>query len=133
MNNVKIGIESGSPRILEIYKPGITVEKIRKVVRDLRKNDVGVTLNWMFGFPEETDDDLKASIDLARELKSDWDTISSLSPYYGTDMFDLLDEEAKKKWKYFYHTMKVPVMNPNLDPELIEEFLFINDGRTWEK
>ena len=127
MNKAKLGIESGSERILKIYKPQYNKDKIRNVVSILKENDIFVSLNWMFGFPEETDADLQASIDFATELHGDWNTISSLAPYYGTDLFDELPEDKKNSWKGYFHTMKHPVMNDRLSETLITKFLDINN------
>jgi radical SAM superfamily enzyme YgiQ (UPF0313 family) len=127
LKTVKLGIESGSERILKIYKPQYQKDDIRSIVQTVKDLDIGVSLNWMFGFPEETDDDLKESIAFAKELDADWNTISSLAPYYGTDLFDQLPEDQKKHWRGFYHTMKKPVMNEKLSQELIDEFLAVNN------
>lgn len=127
LKTAKLGIESGSKKILKIYKPQYNKDDIRKVIKSLRDNDIGITLNWMFGFPEETNADLEESIAFAKELNGDWNTISSLAPYYGTDLFDELPEEKKIGWKGWYHTMKTPIMNDGLDPKLIDEFLAVNE------
>lgn len=127
MNAVKLGIESGSNKILKIYKPQYNKDDIRKVVKILRDNELFVSLNWMFGFPEETDDDLEDSIAFARELGADHNTISSLAPYYGTDLFDELGDYDKMQWKGYFHTMKKPIMNDNLSEDLIDEFLAVNE------
>lgn len=127
MTRAKLGIESGSEKILKIYKPQYNKDAIRNVVRILKENDINPSLNWMFGFPEETDADLRDSIDFALELAGSWNTISSLAPYYGTDLFDELPEAERKNWRGFYHTMKKPVMNPDLSENLINEFLDINN------
>lgn len=127
LKRVKLGVESGSERILKIYKPQYDKKEIRRIVKVLKGLGIETSINWMFGFPEETDEDLRQSIAFARELGATHNTISSLAPYYGTDLFDLLPTEQKKSWKGLMHTMKKPIMNPGLDEALIDEFLAVNN------
>lgn len=129
MVQCKLGVESGSQRILDIYRGGIKKDRIREAVSLLKKHDVPVTTTWMYGFPEENDDDLKQTIEFAREINPKWNTISSVAPYYGTDLFDQLSEDIKKQWKFFYHNSRIPIMNPDLSLELIDEFLGLNDEK----
>ena len=129
MVQCKLGVESGSQGILDTYRH-MKKDRIRETVRLLQKHDVDVSCNWMYGYPEETDDDLRQTIEFARELEPvKWHTISSLAPYFGTEMYDQLPEEEKKNWKVHWHNMKVPVMNPTLSQELIDEFLSLNDQK----
>jgi len=126
---IKLGIESGSQRILNEYKQGTKLETIREVIPMLKKAGIEVHGNWLYGFPNETDDDLRETISLIHELDCNWNTISSLAPYPGTELFEQLDEKSQSNWKLFYHNVKQPVMNKNLSMALIEELLAVNEDK----
>jgi len=126
---IKLGIESGSQRMLDEYKQGTKLETIREVIPMIKKAGIEVHGNWLYGFPNETDDDLRATISLIHELDCDWNTISSLAPYPGTELFEQLDEKSQNNYKLFYHNVKQPVMNKNLSMDLIEELLAVNEDK----
>ena len=60
----------------------------------------------MTGFPNETDEDLKKTIE-PEKIDPDYYVLSILSPYFGTKMYyDMMDmgyELDKQPWEYFYH------------------------------
>jgi radical SAM superfamily enzyme YgiQ (UPF0313 family) len=129
LRKLKLGIESGSQAMLDKYKQGTKLETIREIIPLIKKTGIEVHANWLYGFPDETNEDLQATINLIHELDCDWNTISSLAPYPGTELFEELDDKSKASWKYFYHNVKQPVMNKNLSMDLIEELLAVNDNK----
>jgi len=127
---IKIGVESGSERMLKWMQKFETKDQIRKAVKLIKKHGISLTTYFMAGFPTETNDDLRQTIDFAKELESDYYSLGIVSPYYGTDIYFMLKEEGKLKneedWEYFFHqSSKGMEYNKNLDPKLVEEFLSI--------
>lgn len=66
---VYLGVESGSPRMLEFMNKGISVEQIRKAVNLCKKYDIRTYCSMIAGLPSETYEDYKMSKRLMRELK----------------------------------------------------------------
>ena len=66
------GVESGSPRILERINRNITLEQIEKAVNLCRETRIKVSCSFMLGFPDETKEDLKATLKFAEKLDPDW-------------------------------------------------------------
>ncbi|MEM1514947.1 MAG: radical SAM protein [Candidatus Bathyarchaeia archaeon] len=74
---VQIGIESGSPHIIEKYMPGkalpFTPEEWPKIVREaaqiLRENKWFCYATLMIGFPDESAEDIAYTVKIIRELK----------------------------------------------------------------
>lgn len=67
--HINIGVESGSPRILEILKKGITVDMTIEVNRRLAKRPTIIPLyNFFSGIPQETEADIKLSTELILKL-----------------------------------------------------------------
>ena len=128
---VKLGFESGSDRILKMIQKDETTDDMREGVKMLKKSGVPFTAYFMTGFPDETDDDLKKTIDFAKEIKADFYSISVLAPYFGTKMyFDLMEngyELDKKPWEYFFHQTSELMVNSNISQKVLKEYLSLNE------
>lgn len=133
----RIGAESGSNKVLKLMQKYQTKEDVRKGAALIKKYGIGLTVYFMAGFPGENNDDLKETIEFAKELKADYYSLGIVSPYYGTDVYFKLLNQGKigksESWEYFYHQSLEPVGNTNLDPKIIEEFLSISKLYAWDK
>ena len=69
---VKIGFESGSNRILSQVKKLETKEEMLKGAEMLKKAGVPFSAYFMAGFPGETDDDVRETIDFAKKIEADY-------------------------------------------------------------
>jgi len=67
-DNLIIGAQSGSARVLEAAKRGHGVQEVRDAVRIGVQEGFRINVDMIFGMPEETPDDAAASLALAREL-----------------------------------------------------------------
>ena len=86
----------------------------------------------MAGFPNETDEDLKQTLQFAKEIDADYYSLSILAPYYGTTLYNEFiktNHIDKEHWEYFYHQSGAMIMNDQLSKNLIEEFLSLNDRK----
>ena len=64
-----IGIESGSPRILKLFRKGVTVDDILEANRRLSRNHrIIAAYNWILGTPTETPADVALTIKLITTL-----------------------------------------------------------------
>jgi radical SAM superfamily enzyme YgiQ (UPF0313 family) len=68
---VSIGVESGSPRILELIEKRITVEQVLRANRRLRGSGVTFNFAFMAGFPTETWEDIDQTVDLMVRLQDE--------------------------------------------------------------
>ncbi len=127
----KIGVESGSPRILKEISKGETKEDILKGVRLLQKHGVPVTIYLMTGFPGETNEDLQQTIDFAKLLKPDFCSLSILSPYYGSKIFDneiaIGNRLDKLPLENFFHQSGKLLPSCDISREMLEEFWALSD------
>jgi radical SAM superfamily enzyme YgiQ (UPF0313 family) len=88
---IDIGMESGDPGMLVRIGKGVTVERVLDVLRWCRELGLHVVVNLMFGWPEETDAELDATIgfmERAAGLASAWNARGVLVPYPGTEIYD---------------------------------------------
>lgn len=88
-NSIKVGIESGSERILTLMDKGITLEHIRESAQLFR--DVGIhwTAYFMMGVPTETKEDIKKTVNLLYKIRPGFASIGVYEPFPGTKLFDI--------------------------------------------
>ena len=67
---VRLGVESGSQKILNLMQKGITVEQIRDAVTSFAMAGIKTTTYWVIGHPGETEEDFRMTLDLVEELKN---------------------------------------------------------------
>lgn len=130
-NRIKIGVESGSDRILKMIQKGITKKQIYQTVSLIKEARIPLTVYLMAGFPGETDNDLKETIELAKEINAEYYSLSILAPYYGTQIYKELELNGgvgdKKHWEYFFHQSGDMIVNRHLNPTIVDEFLSLNE------
>lgn len=129
---IKIGVESGNKEILKKINKGITPELVLEKIKLIKKYDLSVTSYFMIGFPGETDQQARETIELAKRIEADYYSLSILAPYYGTSFYDDFikkngDKEIRKHWEYFYHQSRDMILNANLSSEVVEEFFSLNE------
>jgi len=97
-DEVFIGIESGSPEIrLSIHKLG-TIQNVIDVVRGLLAGGIHVKGYFMCGFPDETENQLRETLNLAHTLHNIAmstpgcfrPVVFQFRPYHGTKLFNQL-------------------------------------------
>lgn len=88
-NSLKIGIESGSPRILKLMKKVITVEQIKNQAKVLNRSGIHWTGYFIMGLPTETKEEIYATLRLMKEIKPDFASLSVYEPFPGTELFEL--------------------------------------------
>jgi radical SAM superfamily enzyme YgiQ (UPF0313 family) len=66
---LRIGVESGSQRVLDLMQKDITLEQIRGAIALCARFEIRTLLNFMVGIPGETWDDVCRSLDLVDELE----------------------------------------------------------------
>ena len=99
-----IGIEAGAPRVRkQINKLG-TRDDIVSVVHHVLEQGIDVKGYFIYGFPDETEEDYCATLDLAKELKlislktkgNFRTSVFQFRPYHGTKLYnDLIAKYGK--------------------------------------
>ncbi len=86
-SRIHYGVESGVNRILENLRKGITVEMARRAFELTKKVGIETAAYFMFGCPGEKLEDIKQSIELAKELKPDYVHFTVLTPFPATEIY----------------------------------------------
>ncbi len=97
-SHVHLPVQAGSDRILSAMKRGYTAMEYRSIIRRLRRvnPDISISSDFIVGFPGETEDDFRRTLDLVEEVAFD-DSFSFLySPRPGTPAAGLADETPEQ-------------------------------------
>lgn len=98
---LKVGLESGNNKTLKILNKGETIEQIKEGVKTAKRHNMVVLLTTMVGFPWETEEDVKRTYDVTKELMlyktklGDSLQSSVIMPYPHTLLYKLAE---KKGW-----------------------------------
>ena len=65
----RLGIESGSARVLELMNKRITPQQIRMSLVNLAHAGIKTSTYWVIGYPGETEEDFMETLNLILELK----------------------------------------------------------------
>jgi anaerobic magnesium-protoporphyrin IX monomethyl ester cyclase len=85
---VEYGIESCSNKVLKLIKKNITVDQIKHTVKMTSDCGMRVLGSFIFGFPEDNEEDLKETINIASDLKLDFVTCYYATPYPGSELYE---------------------------------------------
>ncbi len=92
---VDFGIESGSESMLKTIKKGIPYDKIEETFGYC--NEVGLVslANFIIGFPDETEEQLRDTIEMAKRINSTQRTFFFFMPSPGSELYEKLVKEGK--------------------------------------
>ncbi|MCW4052460.1 MAG: radical SAM protein, partial [Candidatus Bathyarchaeota archaeon] len=91
---IKYGVESGSQKMLDVMKKGITLESVRRAFKLTRKAGIKTQAFFLFGLPWETPETAKKTIEFAKEIKPDSAQFAVVVPHPGTELYDLCLEKG---------------------------------------
>ena len=99
---IHLPFQSGSNRILELMKRSYTIEHYLDLIDKARKiiPDVSLSTDIISGFPTETEDDHKMTLDVIREVKYDGAYMFKYSPREHTKAYSIhysVDDEVKTR------------------------------------
>ncbi len=83
-----VGFESGDPEALKAMRKGVKRERMLEFMRDARKAGVLIHGCFIFGFPGETAESIRRTIDFAMELGPDTVQFYPIMVYPGTEAYD---------------------------------------------
>jgi sugar phosphate isomerase/epimerase len=90
-SGVDIGMESADPGMLLRIGKGVTVERVLDVLAWCKQLGIHTVVNLMFGWPDETDAELDATIaflDRAAPLAGGFNARGVVVPYPGTQIYE---------------------------------------------
>jgi radical SAM superfamily enzyme YgiQ (UPF0313 family) len=89
---ILFGAESGVQKNLGTIRKGITLDQIRKAVKDAKDVGIKVSTPFMFGIPGETFEEGLQTIEFAIDLDPDIANFHAITPFPGTYLYDNLEK-----------------------------------------
>ena len=87
-NQINIGCESGSPKILKDVRKGVKIEKIEKVFKWAKNYGIKTRAFFLLGMPNETIWDIWKTERFIKRANPDVVGFTMLCPYPGSDFYD---------------------------------------------
>lgn len=111
LNTIYFGVESGSQRILNLMKKGITLKQAEDAVKNAKNAELEVLTSYILGYPGETIDDMNKTIDFSIKLDPDYCQYSILTPFPGTPIYhDLKSKDLINTEKWERYTVMKPIL-----------------------
>ena len=100
--HLHLPVQHGSDSVLKAMNRGYTAQRFKNLVREIRAAMPEITLSTdiLTGFPGETEDDVRQTLDLMEETKFLYSYMYHFNPREGTKAFDLpgrIAEEVKRE------------------------------------
>jgi len=97
MHWIAIGIESASEHVRDgVVKGRFKFEDIIKTVDRVKEYDYNIGANYIFGLPDDDEESMRNTLDLAKEINSEWANFYSAMAYPGSALH-LLAKKNKVK------------------------------------
>jgi anaerobic magnesium-protoporphyrin IX monomethyl ester cyclase len=119
---IEIGIESGSDRILNFIRKNTNKTEIAQAVKRARDAGLKVKGNFIFGFPTETKESLKETIDFAKSIGLAYFQQNFLTVWPGCEI--AVDPQqygqVETDWTRLAHQRVTFIPNGLTEPELVQ-------------
>ena len=131
---VEVGLETGNQESLNLYKQRVTLSTTEEVLGCLRDEGLAACSFMVNGFPNQTVDDMKRSIDwvcsLIQKDLLQASYLQVLVPYPGSDMYDHPDTYGMKilHHDYRYYSEDMPPVFDSLLTKSDEAYKQFQDG-----
>jgi anaerobic magnesium-protoporphyrin IX monomethyl ester cyclase len=96
-DNIWMGAESGSQKILDAMDKGTTIEQIYESTKLIKKYRMRPSFFIQFGYPGETKEDIEKTIKMINELLPTDIGISVSYPLPGTKFYEMVQAELNEK------------------------------------
>lgn len=121
------GIESGSQKMLDTMRKGVTVEQAKTAIRLTRKYLGWADCSFMIGTPGENRKTIQETIDFCKEIDLAPEVIFFVTPYPGTELYRMALQQGKIKDEEEY------ILNLGEQGENIRvNFSELTDVELWE-
>jgi radical SAM superfamily enzyme YgiQ (UPF0313 family) len=113
---IAIAIETVSPRLQKMVKKNLNLEKVKKMIDVCVQSGMFVRGFFMLGFPTETEQELKATINFACKSKLHDTRFFLVNPFGGTELSKQIELKGKfplniKDEDFDYHAMPFNISN----------------------
>ncbi|HUT51952.1 MAG TPA: radical SAM protein [bacterium] len=137
---ITYAIETASPRIQKLVKKNVKLDKLKRVIEKTDALDVMVDGFFMVGFPGETRDEVRMTLDYALDSRLHSANFWFVTPFKGTELYEQavamgykVPEQAEGMHYFDPGTDLSEVSAPELKKMVRRTFLrfYLNPWRAW--
>ncbi len=112
---ISFAIETGSPRLQKFIKKYVDLDKAKKAIEDAVSLGIFSNGFFMLGFPTETEEEMKMTVDFALNSPLHTAMFFIVIPHKGTELFSLSEKNHEKdpqaydyfrRWKFLDDVIK---------------------------
>ncbi len=107
---IHFGVESGNQQMLNLMRKGTTVEQNATAIKWAKEAGISVAISLVIGYPGETPEMLKQTIDFIYKTKPDYVYMCEAVPYPGTEMHEYVKKlglEMSSDWSQYHEQTQV--------------------------
>jgi radical SAM superfamily enzyme YgiQ (UPF0313 family) len=115
INWLALGIESANPGVRDGAQKRMRVRDVKAVVRAIQGADIRVMGNYIFGLPEDTQETMEQTLDMAMDLRCEFANFYCAMAYPGSKLYDMargaewpLPETWNGYSQHSYETLPLP-------------------------
>jgi radical SAM superfamily enzyme YgiQ (UPF0313 family) len=134
-----IGAESGSQRILDEINKKTSIKQYLDAIKITRKYNLPLRMSFVYGFPQETEQDARATINFIKRIK-EFPHVSisgpkRYTPYAGTALYSLATYKGFKPprttvgWSRIHRQVDPNLLPTNISKETIEELQNLKESK----
>ncbi len=112
---VKLGVESGSERVLKLMNKNIRKADVLSTSAILKDAGIKWVAYIIVGTPRETVEDVKETVQFMKEARPDYISVSNFTPYPGTVFYDQLNSNGE----YHLHNHHTAESHGEISRELV--------------
>ena len=123
---VELGIESGSQKILDYAKKGISPKQTREAFFMAKKAGLSTMGFAMLNVPGETRDTILETKKLIMEVEPDFLQVSFATPYPGTELFEICKKNdllTSRDWSRYLFLNNQIIKNPAISENELKELM----------
>jgi len=90
-----MAVETVSPRLQKSIGKNLELERVRQAAEDCRRLGITTLGFFMLGFPTETPEEARATVEWAARSKFDFASFTMMVPYGGTRIWKSLEEDGR--------------------------------------
>jgi len=94
---VAIAVETASPRLQKMIRKNLRLDKVRTVIEEFARRRVFMSAFCMVGFPTETEEEMRMTIDFALRSSLHNALFFVVSPYEGTELYEQVRQQAAER------------------------------------
>ncbi len=110
-----IGVESGSPRMLEFFRKGETVEQFVDAFRLAKEAGIKTYASFIVGAPTETREDRKATSNLITKIRPDYHCMNIYAGVPGSELYEYVRENKLYEYEDLNRVLYLKGHNKRVD------------------